>query len=209
MRLYDYAASANCLKVRLALGLLGLDYERVPVDIFAAREELAALNPARRTPVLELEPGAAIAESNAILLYLAEDTELLPGGRLERARVHQWLFFEQNLLEPNVGTARFWRLTGSDGERPDVFERHLEAGAAALESLARGLADKRFLVGDRLTVADLALYAYTHVAHEAGLDATAIAGWLTRMHELVGPLNDLEPYPENARAGWRTQTLGS
>ena len=201
MRLYDYAASANCLKVRLALGLLALDYERVPVDIFADRGPLGQLNPAVRTPVLKLDSGDAIAESNAILLYLADGTELLPGDRLDRARVHQWLFFEQNLLEPSVGSARFWHLTGRDRARPEVYERFLEVGASALEALARGLDDRDFIVGDRLTVADLSLYAYTHVAPDAGLDPpTPVPAWLARVDEQVRPWYDLEPYPENARS---------
>lgn len=117
LRLYDYAASANCYKARLALAQLGLEYERVPVDIFAGESTTPAYrekNPAGRTPVLEPDSGEALAESNAILLYLGEGTPLVPGPLLERARVWQWLFFEQNLFEPNVGTARFWRLTGRE-----------------------------------------------------------------------------------------------
>ena len=142
LRLYDYAASANCLKVRLLFAQLGLEYERVPVDIFAGEAstpEFLALNPAGRTPVLKLETGEALPESNAIVLYLAEGTRFLPFDRLGRARVLQWLFFEQNLFEPNVGSARFWRLTGRAEQRPDVFRRFLEVGGSALEALERHL----------------------------------------------------------------------
>ena len=134
--------------------------------------------------MLETEDGSAIPESGAILLYLAEGTRCLPVDPIERAHVHAWMFFEQNLLEPNVGTARFWRLTGRADERPEAFARHFEAGAAALATLERGLAGKDFLVGSRYTVADCALYAYTRVAHEAGYemaDYPAIAAWLDRV----------------------------
>jgi glutathione S-transferase len=205
LTLFDYGPSANCLKVRVLLRQLGLDHDRVSVDIFAGEsqtETYAAMNPARRTPALLLESGEAIAESNAILLYLAEGTRLLPDERVARAHVHQWLFFEQNLLEPNVGTARFWRLTGRDRERPEAFERHFEAGLSALRILDDYLAGREFLVGGRYTVADIALYAYTHVAHEAGIDMaaySAIGPWLARFEATDGFVNDLEPYPENAR----------
>ncbi len=175
IRLHDYAASANCFKVRMLLSQLGLPYERVPVDIFAGdsqTDEYLARNPAGRTPLLEVD-GGAIPESGAILLYLAEGTPFLPDDPIERAHVHAWMFFEQNLLEPNVGTARFWRLTGRDAERPEAFARHYEAGAAALAALERGLAGKDFVVAGRYTVADCALYAYTRVAHEAGYDMGA------------------------------------
>ena len=204
LRLYDYGASANCLKVRLLLRLLGIEYERVPVDLFAGEtrtEEYLALNPAGRTPVLILDGAEPLAESGAILLYLAEGTRFLPSDRLERARVHQWLFFEQNLLEPNVGTARFWRLTGRAAQRPEVFEPKLEAGRDSLAVLERGLTGRSFLVGDACTVADLALYAYTHVAHEAGIDMSvypAIAAWLVRVETQPDFVNDLEPYTPNA-----------
>ena len=151
IRLHDYAASANCFKVRMLLSQLEIPFERVSVDIFAGEtqtEAYLASNPAGRTPLLETEDGSAIPESGAILLYLAEGTPLLPDDRIERALVHAWMFFEQNLLEPNVGTARFWHLTGRDTERPEAFARHLEAGAAALAALERGLTARRFLVGE-------------------------------------------------------------
>jgi glutathione S-transferase len=207
LRLYDFGPSANCLKARILLSHLGLRYERVPVDLFAG-ETLTpgylARNPAGRTPVLELSDGECLPESNAILLYLAEGTPYLPADRLDRARVHQWLFFEQNLLEPNVGTARFWRLTGRAEQRPEVFAQKLEVGRAALEALERGLAGKEFLAAGRYTVADISLFAYTHIAHEAGIDMGAfpsIQAWLARVAAQPGFVNDLEPYPPNAYAG--------
>jgi glutathione S-transferase len=207
IRLHDFAASANCFKVRMLLSQLQIAYERVPIDIFAGdsqTDSYLARNPAGRTPLLETGEGSAIPESGAILLYLAEGTPLLPDDRIERAHVHAWMFFEQNLLEPNVGTARFWRLTGRADERPEAFARHLEAGAAALSALERGLAARDFLVGGRYTVADCALYAYTRVAHEAGYDMAtypAIAAWLERVAATPGVIDDLEPYPAAAHAG--------
>jgi glutathione S-transferase len=205
--LFDYGPSANCLKVRVLLRQLGIEHERVPVDIFAGEsrtDEYLALNPAGRTPALRLDDGRAIAESNAILLFLAEGSALLPEDRVELAHLHQWLFFEQNLLEPNVGTARFWRLTGRDAARPEAFAQCREAGESALETLDRFLAGHDFLAGGRYSVADVALYAYTHVAHEGGIDMSAypsIGPWLARVEATDGFENDLEPYPANARAG--------
>ncbi len=206
IKLHDFAASANCFKVRMLLSQLGLTYERVPVDIFAGDSQTDAYlarNPAGRTPLLEVD-GGSIPESGAILLYLAEGTPLLPDDPIERARVHAWMFFEQNLLEPNVGTARFWRLTGRDTERPEAFARHLEAGAAALGTLERGLAGNEFLVAGRYTVADCALYAYTRVAGDVGYDMTAyplVADWLERVAATPGAIDDLAPYPAAAHAG--------
>ena len=204
---FDYGPSANCLKVRVLMRQLGIDHERVNVDIFAGEsrtDDYLAVNPAGRTPALVLPDGTPLAESNAILLYLAEGSPLLPGDRGERGRVHQWLFFEQNLLEPNLGTARFWRLTGRAEHRPEVFEQRLEAAGDALAVLNRGLARRDFLVGDAYSVADIALYAYTHAGHEAGIDLSAypaIGPWLARIEDTEGFENDLEPYPANARAG--------
>ena len=206
IRLHDFAASANCFKVRMLLSQLGLPYERVPVDIFAGdsqTDEYLARNPAGRTPLLEVD-GGAIPESGAILLYLAAGTSFLPDDPIDRAHVHAWMFFEQNLLEPNVGTARFWRLTGRDAERPEAFARHREAGAAALATLERGLSGKEFLVSGRYTVADCALYAYTRVACDVGYEMAAypnIAVWLERVAATPGAIDDLEPYPAAAHAG--------
>ncbi|MGH3023202.1 MAG: glutathione S-transferase family protein [Gaiellaceae bacterium] len=207
LRLYDYPASANCYKARLLLAQLELSYERVPVDIFAGDTTTAAYrakNPAGRTPVLELPSGETIAESNAILLYLGEGTKFVPDDLVETARVWQWLFFEQNLFEPNVGTARFWRLTGREARHPEVFAARLESGRAAVAALDAGLRGRDFLLGERYTVADVSLYAYAHVAHEAGIDTVehaALAAWLRRVEQTPRFVNDLEPYPENARAG--------
>jgi glutathione S-transferase len=203
MRLYDYAASGNCLKVRLLLALVGREYERVSVDIFAGQTltaEFAALNPARTTPVLELEDGTTLAESAAILWYLAEDTAFLPDDRLERARVLQWLCFER-ALTPAVAGARFQMMTGrTDGETPFL----LDAGRAKLATLDRRLTGRDWVATDTPTIADVALFAYTHVAGDAGLDLAghpAVTAWLDRVRALPGYVNDLAPYPANARPG--------
>ncbi len=176
------------------------------MDIFAATPRAPSTSRSTRpvTPVLELDSGEALAESNAILLFLARSTALLPDDPVEQARVHQWLFFEQNLLEPNVGTARFWLLTGRRELRPEAFERHLDAGRAALAVLERHLAAHRFLANDRYSVADVSNYAYAHVAHEAGIgpgEYPALHAWLGRVEAQPGFVNDLEPYPPNAAPG--------
>jgi glutathione S-transferase len=157
-----------------------------------------ARNPAGRTPVLELESGDFLAESGAILLYLAEGTTYLPDDPVERARVWQWLFFEQNQIEPAIATARFWKWRGRDVERPDAYASKIAAGEDALDSLERHLAEHDFVVMERYTVADIALYAYTHVAHETGIDMSsrpAVLAWIERVESQPGFVNDLAPFP--------------
>lgn len=145
-----------------------------------------------------MSPGRAIAESNAILLYLAERTPLLPDDPFERAQVHQWMFFEQNQLEPNAGTARFWRLCGLEDSRPEVFAARRSTGADAVAVLDRHLADREYVAAGALTVADVALYAYAHVAPDAGIPLEphpAVRAWIARVEAQPGFVNDLEPYP--------------
>jgi len=210
LRLYDFAASANCYKVRLLAAQLGLELERVPVDLFAGESqtpEHMARNPAGRTPVLELESGEHLAESGAILLYLAEGTPLLPADKLGRARAAQWLFFEQNLLEPNIGTGRFWILTGRAEGHEALVARWQEVGRHSLGVLERRLGANDFLLGTDYSVADIGLYAYTHVAGDAGIelaDYPAVEAWLERVEAQPGFMNDLEPYPATAGAGGRS-----
>jgi glutathione S-transferase len=203
MRLHDYAASGNCYKVRLLLALLGQPYERVPVDIFAGEtltDAFAALNPARTTPVLELDDGQALPESAAILWYLAEGTEFLPDDRLDRAHVLRWLCFAR-ALTPAVAGARFQVMTGrTDGETPFL----LANGGELLAKLERRLDGRDWVAVDVPTIADIALYGYTHVAADAGFDLSAhpaIEAWLERVTALPGYVNDLIPYPPNARPG--------
>ena len=200
MRLYDYHASGNCYKVRLLLGLLDRPYERVPVDIFAGEtltDAFAALNPLRETPVLELDSGATVTQSNAILSFLAEGTPFLPADALERALVAQWLSFEQERIMGGIGAPRFRRLTG----RPELPGR-LAIGAEALAVLEDHMRDRAWLVGDAPTVADVSVFGYGHVAAEAGLEAGEhVAAWMERLRALPGFVADLEPYGANARPG--------
>ena len=205
MRLYDYAASANCLKVRILVRQLGLDIELVPVDIFAGdtlTRSYRALNPASETPVLELPSGATLPESGAILLYLAEGSRLLPDDPEERAQVHRWLFYEQASIVPTIGSARFWAMTGRDVGREAELERRLAGARDVLGLLDGHLGTHAFLVGGRYTLADIAVYGYTHAAGDAGLEIPAhVERWLRAVESQAGFVNDLVPYPENARPG--------
>jgi glutathione S-transferase len=203
--LYEDATSGNCLKCRLMLRELGLGYRSVHVDLFRGETRTAehfARNPDGRVPVLELEGGETIAESGAILLYLAEGSEYLPSDRLDRARVNQWMFFEQNRIESELAVARFLRLSGRERELPDAFAHRLGRGLDALETLERGLADGRsFLIGERFSVADIALYGYVHCAGEAGADPRVhahVAAWLDRIEARPGFVNDMAPFPPYA-----------
>ena len=188
-RLYDYLPSGNGYKVRLVLRQLGLPYELVELDIkhgATRTPEFLAKNPNGRIPLLEIPGHGFLAESHAIISYLAEGSPLVPADRLERARMWQWLCFEQYNLEPNIGTARFWiaSLGKSEAELGEKLVEKRRNGHAALAVLERGLAGREFLVGDRYSLADIALYAYTHVAPEGGfaLEAyPAIRAWCDRV----------------------------
>jgi glutathione S-transferase len=202
MRLYELDSSGNCLKCRILLRQLELPYESVPVDLFLGEtrtEEHMARNPDGRIPVLETDDGEFIPESGAILLFLAEGTPFLPAGGVERAHVHQWMFFEQNRVEADLAVARFLKLAGRDETMPEVFANRLERGRDALAALERGLSDGRpFVAGDDYTVADIALYAYVHCGGDAGADPREhghISGWLDRVEATPRFLNDLEPVP--------------
>jgi glutathione S-transferase len=202
MRLYEHPSSGNCLKLRIALRQLGLAYESVTVDLFRGEtrtREHFARNPDGRIPVLETDDGDMVAESGAILLYLAEGTPLLPAGRLERARVHQWMFFEQNRIEADLAVARFWRLAGRDATLSEAFANRVERARDAVAALDRGLAGGgAFVAGDEYTVADIALYGYVHCGADAGVDPrelAAVAAWLDRVEGTPGFVNDLEPVP--------------
>jgi glutathione S-transferase len=187
MLLYDSRVSGNCYKVRLLMAQLGLACERREVDVVdrsGRMELLGELNPALRVPTLVLDDGEPLAESDAILCYLAEGTPLLPGDRLERARVLQWLFFEQYSHEPYIAVVRFWVAFSTAPPAAEEIEARRVGGRAALEALERHLATRAYLVGERYTIADIALYAYTHVAEEGGFDMSpygAIASWLARV----------------------------
>ena len=204
MRLYDYAASGNCYKVRLLLGLLGRQYDGVPVDIFAGdtlTAEFARLNPARETPVLELSDGAVVVQSNAILCYLAEGTVYMPADALGRAQVAQWLHFEQERIMRGIGAARFFVLTG---RQPQLVDERRALGATGLDMLEAQLDGRRFLVGDHPTVADIANFAYTSRAADAHIELDrwpAVQAWLARVRALPGFVDEYIRYPDNARPG--------
>jgi glutathione S-transferase len=178
----------------------------VSVDLFRGETrtpEHFARNPDGRVPVLETDDGDLIPESGAILLFLAEGTPFLPPPGVERARVHQWMFFEQNRLEADLATARFLKLAGRDTTMPEVFASRLERGRDALATIDRALADGRpFLAGDAYTVADIAVYGYGHCGADAGADPRElehVAAWLDRVEATPGFVNDLAPVPSPRR----------
>jgi glutathione S-transferase len=186
MLLYDNPSSGNCYKVRLLLTQLGRSFERRTLDVVDRSNRLQVLgelNPGLRVPTLVLDDGRALAESDAIMFYFAEGTEYLPEDRFERAQTLQWLFFEQYSHEPYIAVARFWRLAGITPP-PEALAEKRRGGEAALAALERHLEGRRFLVADRYTIADIALYAYTHVAPEGGFELEgypAIRAWLARV----------------------------
>ncbi len=189
-KLYDYLPSGNGYKCRLSMHQLGKPFELVQRDILqgATRTpEFLGMNPNGRIPLLDLGDGRLLAESNAILLFVSEGTPLVPADPWERAQAYQWLFFEQYSHEPNVATPRFWlhSLRADKVDRTQLAKKQ-ELGRAALGVMDRHLATRTFFVGERYSVADIALYAYTHVADEGGLDLAPFAGvrrWLGRVKE--------------------------
>jgi glutathione S-transferase len=193
LTVYGDRESGNCYKVLLVLHLLGIGYRWRPVDILAGetrRPDFLARNPNGRVPVLELAPGVHLAESNAILCYLAEGSALMPDDRLLKARILQWLFFEQYSHEPNIATSRYYLHYLKDPVgKADELARRRAPGLQALAVMEDRLARLPFFVGERLTVADIALFAYTHVAGEGGFDLApfpAIRSWIDRVREQPG-----------------------
>ena len=186
--LYDSPVSGNCYKVRLLLAHLGVPLERREVDVVdrSSRPELlGGLNPALRVPTLVLDDGRPLAESNAILWYFGDGTRFVPVDRYERAQVLQWQFFEQYDHEPSLAVVRFWlAYSGKPEAYADQVEARRAAGYRALDAMERHLAGREWLVGGGMTIADISLYAYTHVAGEGGFDLgryPAIEGWLARV----------------------------
>jgi glutathione S-transferase len=193
LRLYDYLPSGNGYKVRLLLNLLGVPFERIELDIDKGETRtpaFLAMNPNGRIPLLELEDGRRLAESDAILFYLADGTEYWPAGRFARAQVLQWMFFEQYTHEPSVAVARYiLHHTAPDSPRRAELPGLHAKGRAALGVMEGELAGRPFFVGAQCTIADLALCAYTHVAGEGGFDLQpypAIRRWLDRIAALPG-----------------------
>jgi glutathione S-transferase len=185
--LYDNPASGNCYKVRLILGLLGVEYERREVSVVDRTdraEVLGGLSPSLNVPTVVLEDGRPLAESNAILWYFADGTRYLPDDPYERAQVLQWMFFEQYKHEPGIAVVRFWVSLSASPPPAAEIEARRAVGYAALDAMERHLAERAYLVGEGFTIADIALYAYTHVAPEGGFDLEpypAVRGWLERV----------------------------
>jgi glutathione S-transferase len=187
MLLYNSAVSGNCYKVRLLLAQLGIAFERHElsvVDRSDRPEVLGGLNPALRVPTIVLDDGRAIAESNAIIWYFATNTPYLPDDEFERAQVLQWLFFEQYDHEPYFAVVRFWvRFSATPPPQAEIDARRT-SGYRTLDAMERHLSDHQYLVAGRYTIADIALYAYTHVAPEGGFELDgypAIRAWLDRV----------------------------
>lgn len=205
-RLYDYAASPNCLKVRMIMYHLGVEFERVPIDIFGGdtlTEEFAALNPAREVPVLQIGPSTHLVESAAMLWHFAEGTRYLPATGAGRARVVRWLVFEQQAVMNGIAGLRLRLHLGVFAEGDEAVKQRRAVGRQALDILETSLAERPFLAGDRYSIADLANYAYVHVAGEAGYelgDWPSVSHWIERVEAQPGFHNDLEPLPPGLRA---------
>ena len=192
--LYSDQRSGNSYKVRLALARLGIPYTLIETDILQGESrtpEFLTKNPNGQIPLLEVAPGRYISESNAILWYVAGGTMLAPEDRIERAEALQWMFFEQHSLEPNIGAAYFWLclIKGGRELQSHALEDWLENGYRALGVMEAHLAKHRFFVAGHFTIADIALYAYTHLAHLADFDLSrfpSVRGWLKRVEAEPG-----------------------
>jgi glutathione S-transferase len=207
MRLFDYPASCNCYKVRLLLANLGRDYERVPVDIFSGEtltDDYAAINPARTTPVLETDDGRHLQESNAILVYLAGGTRLLPADPFDLAQAMRWLIYEQTDVVPMIGGLRFRLLAGRWTEADPEVARRRAGAREVLALLDDHLFGRDFFGGSRYSIADVAIYGYSHRASEAGIDLEPypnVRAWFARVESQPGYMEDVEPYGANAAPG--------
>ena len=184
--LYDSAVSGNCYKVRLLFALLGVEYERRElsvVDKSNREEELGDLNPGLRVPTVVLDDGRPLGESGAILWYFADETQFVPTDPFERAKVLQWMFFEQYSHEPFIAVARHWVLHDM-APSDEALEEKRRGGYVALDALERGLSNGRGFLAGEFSIGDIALYAYTHVAHEGGFDLSGyprIQAWIERV----------------------------
>ncbi len=191
MLLYNSQISGNCYKVRLLLAQLGIPFEARELSVIDRSnrpEVLGGLNPALRVPTLVFDDGRTLGESGAIIFHFAEGTEYLPQNEFERAQVLQWMFFEQYDVEPNIAVVRFWVIAGIDPP-PAELRAKRRGGERALAALEQHLTERSFLVGEHYTIADIALYAYTHVAPEGGFDLEpfpAVRAWHDRVAEQPG-----------------------
>ena len=192
LKLYDFLESGNGYKVRLLFHQLAIPFERIELDITKGEtrtREFLARNPNGRIPTLELEDGRCIAESNAIQAYLADGTRFFPDDPVERAQVLQWMFFEQYSHEPYIAVVRFWVHLSQDAGREEEIAERRKRGHEALGVMEEHLHARSFFVGQRYSIADIALYAYTHVAHEGGFDLSAypaVNAWMDRVRSQPG-----------------------
>lgn len=191
LRLYDFLPSGNSYKVRLLLAQLKIPFERIEVNILQGETrnpEFLSKNPNGRIPVLEIETGKFLFESNAILFYLSKDTELFPNDAWQQAQIIQWLFFEQYSHEPFIATSRFWiHILGKAAEYQEALSQKREPGYAALTVMEKHLSRHIFFVGECYTIADIGLFAYTHVADEGGFDLArfpAIQAWIEKIRTM-------------------------
>lgn len=201
LTLYDYLPSQNAYKVRLLLSHLGRAYRTEIVSIFEGagqRPEYLAINPTGAVPAIRLEDGRVIAESLAILCFLAEGTPYLPADPYLRAKVLQWLSFENDYLQNSIGSLRYWKLTGKLERRPrELVESKVGTATKCLRILDRALASGDFLLGDVYTIADIACFAYTHLAADAGLplaEHRSVVRWIERVRRQPGFLAEVYPY---------------
>jgi glutathione S-transferase len=207
--LYSMQRSGNSYKARLALAQLDIPYRRVEIDILRGESrtpEFLAKNPSGQIPLLEVAPGRYIAESNAILWYVAGGTALAPEDRIDRAEALQWMFFEQHSLEPNIGAAYFWLALVRGGRelQQHALEDWMQEGYRALRVMENHLKQHRYFAADRYTIADIALYAYTHLAHQCDYDLSGfpyICAWLDRIAAEPGHVVMHEQPADAAAAG--------
>ncbi|WP_422138379.1 glutathione S-transferase family protein [Endozoicomonas sp. ALC020] len=193
MKIYGDIQSGNCYKIKLLTALLDLNHKWIAIDVLnneTQTPDFLARNPNGKIPLLELEDGLCLWESNAILNFLARDSELLPTDSFLQAKIQQWQFFEQYSHEPYIAVARFInKYLGMPEDRRDEFESKQEGGHKALKVMEQQLSQTPFLVGEQLTTADLSLFGYTHVAHEGGFDLSEypeIQNWIERIRSLPG-----------------------
>ncbi|MGZ3283376.1 MAG: glutathione S-transferase family protein [Xanthobacteraceae bacterium] len=205
--LYSMQRSGNSYKVRLALAQLGLPYRLVEVDILQGESrtpEFLAKNPNGQVPLLEAAPGRYLAESNAILWHVASGTQLRPDNRIDRAEALQWMFFEQHSIEPNIGAAYFWLALVKGGRelQQHALEDWMEEGYRSLAVMENHLKHHRFFAANRYTVADIALYAYTHLAHECDYE-------LATFPEIRAWLDRVAAQPHHVPMDWQPETVAA
>ena len=208
LTLFDYLPSQNAWKVRLLLNHLGLAYRTVPVSIFEGEGQTAEyrrINPSGKVPAIQLDDGRVLAESNAILAYLAEDSSYLPSDPFDRAKVHQWLSFEQERVEMTIGSLRYWTMTGKLPQRSAAMIDGKRAAALdTLGILEAQLSTRPFLAGDSYTIADMSVFAYASRAEEAGISLEPyphFRAWIVRIEAQHGFLVTMYPYSDDPHSG--------